>query len=491
MNAPSQRYRSSLALLTDFYELTMACAAFRSGAARKEAAFTLSFRNNPYAGGFTVAAGLEDAIDLIENLRFQPDDLEFLRGQRGADGEPIFDEEFLAALARLELGVDVDGVPEGTVVFPHEPLLRVVGPVMPAMLLESALLSVVNFQTLVATKAARVCLAAQGEPVLEFGLRRAQGLDGALSASRAAYLGGCTATSNTLAGKLWGIPVKGTHAHAWVMIHDDERDAFMAYARALPGNCVFLVDTYGSLDGVRHAIEAGRWLRQNGKELVGIRLDSGDLAWLSVEARRMLDEAGFGTTAILASNELDETIVRSLKDEGARIAVWGVGTRLVTGHGDGALGGVYKLGAVREDPGAPWVRRVKLSEQAAKVNVPGILQIRRVEDGAGRAQADVVYDELLGLPARAVMVDPLDPTRRREVPTGAGADLLVPVFRRGRRVYTPPPLPEMRARTKAQLAKFHGGVKRFVNPHRFPVGLERGLHEVRTQLILEARKAPA
>jgi len=486
----AQLYKPSLALLTDFYELTMACAAHRAGVAGKEAAFTLSFRAEPFQGGFTVAAGLERAIDLVTGLRFEPDDLDFLRAQSGADGEPLFDDGFLTALARLEPSVDVDAVPEGTVVFAQEPLLRVAGPVIPAMLLESALLAIVNFETLVATKAARVCLAAEGEPVLEFGLRRAQGVDGALSASRAAYVGGCAATSNTLAGKLWGIPVKGTHAHAWVMIHGDEREAFLAYARALPGNCVFLVDTYGSLDGVRHAIEVGRWLRERGKDLVGIRLDSGDLAWLSVEARRMLDEAGFPEAAILASNELDETIIRSLKDEGARIGVWGVGTRLVTGQGDGALGGVYKLGAVRDGPGAPWVRKVKVSEQAAKINIPGLLQVRRVEDAAGRAQADVIYDELMGLPARAVMVDPLDPTRRREVPEGRGEDLLVPVFRGGRQVYRPPPLDQVRARTLAQLAKFHGGVKRFVNPHRFPVGLERGLHDLRTQLVLEARRAP-
>jgi nicotinate phosphoribosyltransferase len=491
MAAPSQLYRPSLALLTDFYELTMACAAWKTGADRKQAAFTLSFRENPYGGGFSLAAGLEDAIDLASHLRFAPEDLQFLREQRGADGQPVFEEGFLAALGRLDLEVDIDAVPEGTVVFPHEPLLRVVGPVVPAMLLESAVLAVVNFQTLVATKAARVCLAAAGQPVLEFGLRRAQGIDGALSASRAAYLGGCAATSNTLAGRLWDIPVKGTHSHAWVMVHDDEREAFLAYARALPGNCVFLVDTYASLDGVRHAIEAGRWLHEQGKELLGIRLDSGDLAWLSVEARRMLDEAGFPEAAILASNELDETILQSLKDQGARIAVWGVGTRLVTGHGDGALGGVYKLGAVRDGPDSPWVRRVKLSEQAAKVNIPGILQVRRVEDAAGQAQADVIYDELLGLPPRPVMVDPLDPTRRRQVPAGRSEDLLVPVFRGGRQVYSPPPLAEVRARAQAQLAKFHGGVKRFVNPHRFPVGLERGLHDVRTRLILEARRAPA
>jgi nicotinate phosphoribosyltransferase len=490
MIAPSQRYRPSLALLTDFYELTMAYAAWKTGAARKEAAFTLSYRRNPFGGGFAVAAGLEDAVDFVSRLRFQPDDLEFLRAQAGADGAPLFEEGFLEALGRLELALDVDAVPEGTVVFPYEPLLRVVGPVVPAMLLESALLAIVNFQTLIATKAARVCLAAGDEPVLEFGLRRAQGIDGALTASRAAYLGGCAATSNTLAGKLHGIPVKGTHAHAWVMIHGDEREAFQAYARALPGNCVFLVDTYDSLEGVRHAIEVGRWLRDQGKPLAGVRLDSGDLAWLSSEARRLLDEAGFAEAAILASNELDESIIQSLKAQGARIAVWGVGTRLVTGHDDGALGGVYKLGAVREGREAPWLRRVKLSEQNAKVNVPGLLQVRRVLDPAGRAQADVIYDELLGLPERAVMVDPLDPTRRREVPEGVSEDLLVPVFRRGSQVWSPPPLAESRARTRSQLARFHGGVKRFVNPHRFPVGLERGLHELRTELVLAARGWP-
>jgi nicotinate phosphoribosyltransferase len=490
MPVPSQLYRPSLALLTDFYELTMAYAAWKSGADRKEASFTLSFRRNPFEGGFTLAAGLEDAIDLVSGLRFDEDDLAYLAEQRGADGAPLFDPAFLERLRTLEVDVDLDAVPEGTVVFPQEPLLRVTGPVVPCMLLETSLLTVVNFQTLVATKAARVCLAARGEPVLEFGMRRAQGIDGALAASRAAYVGGCAATSNTLAGKLHGIPVKGTHAHSWVMLHADEREAFIEYAKALPANCVFLVDTYGTIEGVRNAIEAGRWLRSQGREMIGIRLDSGDLAWLSSEARRLLDEAGFPKAAILASNELDETIIESLKDQGAKIAVWGVGTRLVTGHPDGALGGVYKLGAVRASRDAPWEHRVKLSEQAAKVTVPGLLQVRRY-DGPQGFLADVIYDELLGIPSSAVMVDPVDLTRRRQIPAGTpGEDLLVPVFRRGRRVYDPPSLDQIRARTATQLARLHGGVKRFVNPHQFPVGLERGLSDLRTQLVLEARKAP-
>jgi nicotinate phosphoribosyltransferase len=490
MPVPSELYRPPLGLLTDFYELTMAYAAWKEGVDRREAAFVLSYRKNPFGGGFAVAAGLEHAVDLVERWRYGEEDLAFLAAQRGADGAPLFEAGYLDALRRLSLEVDVDAVPEGTVVFPQEPLVRVAGPVIPCMLLESALLAVVNFQTLVATKAARVCLAARGDPVIEFGMRRAQGIDGGLAAARAAYVGGCDATSNTLAGRIYGIPVRGTHAHSWVMLHDSEREAFLAYAHALPANCVFLVDTYATLDGVANAIEAARWLRAQGKEVVGIRLDSGDLAWLSQQARRMLDEAGFPRAVILASNELDEQVIQSLKDQGAAIAAWGVGTRLVTAHDDGALGGVYKLAAVRPAEGAPWQPRLKLSEQIDKITVPGLLQVRRFARGE-EFLADAIWEEGLGIPSPCVIVDPADPTRRRELPADAAAeDLLVPVFRRGRRVYEPPPLPAVRARARAQLARFHAGVKRFLNPHRYPVGLERRLHDLRTRLVLEARRAP-
>jgi nicotinate phosphoribosyltransferase len=490
MPGPSQLYRPALGLLTDFYELTMAYAAWKSRVAAREASFVLSFRRNPFQGGFSVAAGLETAIDLVEHWSYAEEDLAFLAEQRGSDDAPLFEPGFLDALRGLAMDVDVDAVPEGTVVFPHEPLVRVSGPVIPCMLVETAILAVVNFQTLVATKAARVCLAARGEPVLEFGLRRAQGIDGGLAASRAAYVGGCHATSNTLAARLYGIPARGTHAHSWVMLHDTELEAFLDYARALPGNCVFLVDTYGTREGVRHAIEAGRWLRTQGKELVGIRLDSGDLAWLSQEARRLLDEAGFPNAVVFASNELDEEVIQSLKDQGAQIATWGVGTRLVTGQDDGALGGVYKLTAVRAGPDAPWQPRIKLSEQIDKTTVPGILQVRRFARD-GEFLSDAIWDERLGLGAPAVIVDPVDPLRRRELPAdAAGEDLLVPIFRRGRRVYDPPPLDEARARTGAQLARFHAGVKRFMNPHQFPVGLERRLHDLRAELVLRARGGP-
>ena len=490
MTVSTDLYRPSLALLTDFYELTMAAAAWKSGAAGEEAVFTVSFRKNPFEGGFSIAAGLDPVIDYVERYRFDDTDVAFLAAQRDGAGAPLFEPEFLRMLRELELEVDIDGVPEGTAVFPWEPVLRVRGPVIPCMLLETPLLALINFQTLIATKAARVCLAARGQPVLEFGLRRAQGFDGGISASRAAYLGGCAATSNTLAGKMFGIPVKGTHAHAWVMLFDDEREAFQAYAKAMPRNCVLLVDTYDSLEGVRRAIDTGRWLREHGGVLSGIRLDSGDLAWLSQEARRLLDEAGFVETAIFGSNELDERIIESLKEQGADIAVWGVGTRLVTGAGDGALGGVYKLGAVRK-PGGPWVSRVKLSEQSAKTSVPGTLQVRRFRSDAGHL-ADCIYDELSGLPSPCTIVDPLDHTRRREIPAGTpGEDLLLPIFRRGRRVYERPSLEVARRRTLDELSRLHAGVKRFVNPHQYPVGLEKGLFDVRTRLILEARGLPA
>ncbi|HEU4383057.1 MAG TPA: nicotinate phosphoribosyltransferase [Anaeromyxobacteraceae bacterium] len=484
---PSQLYRPSLALLTDFYQLTMAYAAWKEGVSGREACFVLSFRQNPFQGGFAVAAGLEHAVDYVLSHRFEQADLDYLGGQVGRDGRPLFEPAFLGFLEHLRLRCDVDAVPEGTAVFPHEPLLRVRGPIIPCMLLETPLLNLVGFQTLVATKAARVCLAARADPVIEFGLRRAQGIDGGLAASRAAYIGGCAATSNVLAGRLYGIPVAGTHAHSWVMLFDDELESFLAFARAMPSNTVLLVDTYNSLEGVSKAIEVARALRAQGRELNGIRLDSGDLAWLSREARRMLDLAGFPEVAVLASNELDEHIIQSLKDQGAAVGLWGVGTRLVTAHGDPALGGVYKLSAVRMRPGEAWRPRLKLSEQAAKISLPGIPQVRRYQ-GEESFLADVIYDETLGLPEAPEMVDPADMTRRRRIPAGTpGEDLLVPVVRAGEPAWRAPPLAAARERAKSQLARLHSGLKRFVYPHQYPVGLERSLFDLRTRLVLEAR----
>jgi nicotinate phosphoribosyltransferase len=480
-------YGQPLTLLTDLYQLSMAAAAWKIGVERRETVFHMLFRRPPFRSGFTIAAGLGSAVEYLRELRFTDDELRYLGELRAESGERMFEEAFIDHLRALEFRVDIDAVPEGTAVFPQEPLLRVSGPVVPCMLLESPLLNLLNFQTLIATKAARVCLAAQGDPVLEFGLRRAQGVDGAVSAARAAYIGGCAATSDVLAGKLLDIPVRGTHAHSWVMLFDSEREAFDAYARAMPHNVVLLVDTYDSLKGVRNAIETGKWLRAQGRDLSGIRLDSGDLAWLSIEARKMLDEAGFTTTVIYASNELDEHVIASLKHQGAKIGSWGVGTRLVTGAEDAALGGVFKLSAVRQS-GGPWQRRIKLSDQSAKISVPGILNVRRfVVDG--EFAGDLIYDVDDGASSRT-LVDMLDATRRKTIPDGAThEDLLAPVARGGAIVYTPAPLAESRKRTQQQLAQLHPGIKRFINPHQYPVGLDPTLHERRTKMILEARGA--
>jgi nicotinate phosphoribosyltransferase len=484
MNRLKQTYATPLTLLTDLYQLTMAYGYWRSGTHDRRAVFNLYFRRSPFGGGYGVACGLAEALDVIESFGFDASDLDYLATLTGNDGRPLFDGGFLGALRDLRLVVDIDAIAEGSVVFPNEPLLRVTGPILQCQLLETMLLNVLNFQTLIATKAARVCHAAGG-PVMEFGLRRAQGIDGALAASRAAYVGGCRATSNVLAGKLLGIPVAGTHAHSWVMSFDGEREAFDTYADAMPNNCIFLVDTYDTLEGVRRAAAVGRTLRDRGHKLVGIRLDSGDLAYLSIEARKILDAAGLPDAVIVASNDLNENVITSLKDQGARIDVWGVGTQLVTGGDQAALGGVYKLTAIERD--GTWERKVKASETIAKSSVPGILQVRRYRVG-DRFVGDAIYDTLQGDPDGATIVDPVDVTRRKPVPDDAAwEDLLQPVVRAGRRVGETPTLQAIRERCAQQTARLHPAIRRFTNPHAYPVGLEERLWELRTRMLLDAK----
>lgn len=488
MTTLTKIYDTSLTLLTDLYQLTMAHGYWKTGRAEQEAVFHLYFRKNPFEGGYTIAAGLEYALEYVRRFQFSEDDISYLAELEGNDGRALFSPEFLSYLSDLEITCDVHAVPEGTVVFPHEPLVRVCGPILQCQLLETALLNLINYQTLIATKSARICTATGGDPVLEFGLRRAQGIDGGLSASRAAYIGGCAATSNVLAGKLFGIPVKGTHAHSWVMSFEDELSAFEEYAEAMPNNCVFLVDTYNTLEGVRNAIRVGIQLREAGHKMVGIRLDSGDLAYLSIEARRLLDEAGLTEAAIVASNDLDETTISSLKTQGARIAIWGVGTRLVTAYDQPALGGVYKLGAVRNENNE-WEPKLKLSEQAIKTSTPGILQTRRFLNENG-AVADMIYDELQNpLPAGNVLIDPLDPTRRRFLDESLQSeDLLIPVVRKGEIVHQQESLEKIRERAQQQLDLFHVGIQRHLEPHEYPVGLEQNLYNFKTEQILLARK---
>ncbi|MGC4031954.1 MAG: nicotinate phosphoribosyltransferase [Tepidisphaeraceae bacterium] len=481
-----ETYRTSLALLTDLYQLTMAYGYWKERRHEQAAAFHMYFRKNPFAGGFTIACGLAEILEALADFRFDASDLDYLATLTGNDGKPLFEQAFIDYLGRMEIDLDVHAVPEGTAVFPNEPLLRVTGPILQCQLIETLLLNIVNFQSLIATKAARVCIAARGDDVLEFGLRRAQGIDGALAASRAAYVGGCTATSNVLAGKMFDIPVRGTHAHSWVMSFDTEIAAFEAYARAMPNNCVFLVDTYDTLEGVRHAAEIGKQLKAAGHRMVGIRLDSGDLAYLSIEARKILDAAGLTDAAIVASNDLDEQIIESLKLQGATIAVWGVGTKLVTGGHQAALGGVYKLTAVKADDGT-WTPRVKASDVAAKSSVPGMLQVRRFST-ATSVVADAIYDENIGISDNPTIVDPAEALRRRQVTESANYhDLLQPVMRAGRIIVQTPPLSEIRKRTQAELARLYAGIKRFTNPHLYPVGLEERLATLRTEMLLRAK----
>ncbi len=483
-------YDTSLSLLTDLYQVTMAYGYWKTNTAEKEAVFNLYFRKNPFNGGFTIACGLAHVIGYIENFSFSKKDLRYLSTLTGNDGQPLFEEAFLDYLGNLKLTCDVEAIPEGTVVFPNEPLVRVRGPILQCQLLETPLLNLVNFESLIATKAARLRLVVEKDTLLEFGLRRAQGVDGGMTASRAAYIGGCDATSNVLAGKLYDIPVRGTHAHSWVMSFDDEQQAFDAYANALPNNVTLLVDTYDTVQGVRHAIETGRKLVQRGHKLAGIRLDSGDLAYLSIEARKLLDEAGFQDTAIVASNDLDETIISSLRQQGAKINIWGVGTKLVTAFDQPALGGVYKLAALRDEQSGRWEYKMKLSEQAIKISTPGIQQVRRFRDKRGFL-ADMIYDtETMNGQATksATMIDPLDFTKRRRFDAEQPyEDLLVPVFQNGKLMYDSPDIHSIRARVQTQLAGLHPGVKRFVNPHTYPVGLQKELHELKTNLILALR----
>jgi len=465
----------------------MAYGYWKLGMADRESVFHMSFRKHPFGGGFTVACGLHETIDYINQLRFDDSDLSYLATLTGNDGKPLFEARFLDYLRALDFSCDLDAVPEGTLIFPYEPLVRVSGPLLQAQLLETPLLNLINFPTLIATKAARICLAAEGEPVLEFGLRRAQGIDGGVTASRAAFVGGCAATSNVLAGKLFGIPIRGTHAHSWVMAFGDELHAFEAYAQVMPNNCVFLVDTYETLEGVRHAAEVGKQLRRMGHEMVGIRLDSGDLAYLSIEARKILDEAGFPNAAILASNDLDENIIASLHQQGAKINVWGVGTKLATAYDSPALGGVYKLSALRS-PEGKWEYKIKLSEQTAKTSIPGILQVRRFRGSDGLFAADAIYDVPSGIREPALIIDPADPVRRKQVTEAAGEDLLAPIYRSGKCVYQPPDLLSVQKRTQTQLSSLHPAIKRFVNPHRYPAGLEERLYELRAKMISQMRE---
>jgi nicotinate phosphoribosyltransferase len=475
----------SLALLIDLYELTMAYGYWMKGMADREAVFHLSFRKKPFGGSFAIAAGLEQASNYIENFRFEQGDLAYLASLRSGE-KPLFDKKFLDYLKNFRFRCDLDAMPEGTPVFPYEPLLRVQGPILDAQLLESILLNIINFQSLIATKAARISWAAKSDEVVEFGLRRAQGIDGAISASRAAHIGGCHSTSHVLAGKLFDIPVKGTQAHSWIMAFNEEEESFRAFVEIMPDNCILLVDTYDSVKGTKHAIKIAEELQKREKKLCGVRLDSGDLAHLSIQIRKLLDGAGFSDVKIMASNELDEHIISDLKQQGAKITIWGVGTNLVTGKDQPALDGVYKLSAVQDAHGK-WQHKIKISEQIAKVTDPGVLQVRRFFDENGYI-ADMLYDIHTPLAKEIVIVDPFDPSAKRRIsPQVSYHDLLVPIFKRGKRVYNHPKLSQMRATCIRELEKLSPSMRRFLNPQPYFTGLEKSLHEIKLKMIDEIK----
>jgi len=435
--------QSQLTMLIDLYQLTMAEGYWKLNKHEIPAVFALFFRTLPFGGGFAIACGLQAVIEAVSNFKFEQNDCEYLANLKTANGQALFDHSFLEALQKLKLTVDIFGIPEGTVVFSKEPLLRVQGPLWQCQLLETLLLNLINFPTLIATKAARVCLAAKGEPVIEFGLRRAQGIDGGLTASRAAYVGGVTSSSNVLAGFKYGIPIAGTHAHSWVMAFEDELEAFLAYAQVSPHNVILLVDTYDTINGIKNAIQVGKKLKNKGSQLLGIRLDSGNLAELSIKARQMLDEVGLKETKIVGSGDLDEYTIDQLKKEGAKIDIWGVGTRLVTGYDQPALGGVYKLMAIKGVDGK-WQYKAKTTDDPHKKTIGGIHGVRRfsVENTFTR---DVLYNLEKASP---------EPQENETV-----EDLLELIFHQGKLVYTPPKLSDIQLHTQSQLDKLPMALK--------------------------------
>ena len=473
-------------LLTDLYQFTMAQAAWQSGKDKVQASFYAHFRKNPFEGGYAIACGADSIAQYINDFTFADDDLDYLESLPAPGGERLLDVAFVRSLRDWRLSVDVDCVSEGTVIFAHEPILRVSGPLSQCMLLETPLLNLLGYQSLVATKAARICNTTS-KPVAEFGLRRAQGPNGGNLASRAAYVGGCSSTSNVLAGKLYGIPVSGTHSHAWVMAFESELEAFRAYVKSFPHNAVLLVDTYDTLGGIQNAITIAQEMATRGEQLAGIRIDSGDLAWLSIQAREMLDAAGCEKVKIVASNDLDERTILSLETEqDARIDSWGVGTRLAVAYDQPALGMVYKLSAFQEPERGEFVTVLKASDQSSKSTLPGVLASRRYFDGKGIAMGDMVYDQLVP-PTSDLITDPFDSLRQKDLSGYSHKELLAPLVRSGKALEGQPTVAQAQANASRNLQTIPVSNRRLLNPHTYPVGLEEQLLANRDRLLRSSR----
>ena len=475
----------NLTLLTDLYELTMMQGYFKTNS-HEVVVFDAFYRSNPSDGGYAICAGLDQVIDYVKNLHFDQDDISYLRSLG------IFDDDFLEYLSNFHFSGDIYAIPEGTVIFPREPIVKVIAPIMEAQLIETAILNIINHQSLIATKAARVCHAAQGDGVMEFGLRRAQGPDSGTYGARAAVIGGCIGTSNVLAGQMFDIPVKGTHAHSWIMSFPDEYTAFKTYANLYPSACILLVDTYDTIkSGVPNAIRVFQEMRDAGIPLsfYGIRMDSGDLAYLSKKVRRMLDEAGFPDAVISASNDLDEYLIESLKLQGATITSWGVGTSLITSRDCPAFGGVYKLAAIQNENGE-FIPKIKLSENTEKVTNPGNKTVYRIyEKESGKLKADLIClaDEVFDESQDLKLFDPIETWKKTKLKGGTYTmrELLVPIFQKGKCVYTTPPVMEIREYCTKEKDTLWNETKRFVNPHHIYVDLSDKLFKMKTDLFNE------
>ena len=474
-----------LTLLTDLYELTMMQGYFKEKDANETVVFDMFYRTNPHGNGFTICAGLEQLIDYIKNLRFSPDDIAYLRGLG------IFDEDFLEYLKEFRFTGDIYAIPEGTVVFPREPLVKVIAPIMQAQLIETALLNLINHQSLIATKTERIVYAAKGDGVMEFGLRRAQGPDAGTYGARAAMIAGCIGTSNVLWGKLFDVPVKGTHAHSWIMSFPDELTAFRTYARLYPSACILLVDTYDTLkSGVPNAIKVFTEMREAGIPLTfyGIRLDSGDLAYLSKKAKKMLDEAGFSDAVISASNDLDEYLIDSLKMQGAAINSWGVGTNLITSKDCPSFGGVYKLAAVRDKATGKFIPKIKVSENAGKITNPGNKTIYRIYDKAtGKITAHLIclVGETFDTNKSLLLFDPIETWKKTLLAPGSYTmrELLVPIFKDGECIYESPKVMDIQAYCRKELDTLWDESRRLMNPHEVYVDLSNELWHTKKHLL--------
>lgn len=480
----------NLTLLTDLYELTMMQGYFKNPT-DQVVVFDAFYRKNPCEGGYAIAAGLEQIIEYVRHLHFAPDDIDYLRSLN------IFDTDFLEYLRGFHFTGDIYAVPEGTVVFPREPLLKVIAPVMEAQLIETAILNLLNHQSLIATKASRVVYAAKGDGVMEFGLRRAQGPDAGLYGARAAMIGGCIGTSNVLTGQMFQVPVKGTHAHSWIMSFPDEYTAFKTYAELYPNACILLVDTYDVLNsGVPNAIRVFREMKEAGHEMkgYGIRIDSGDLAYLSKQAYKMLDEAGFGDAIISASSDLDEYLIESLKAQGAKINSWGVGTNLITCQDNPAFGGVYKLAAIKDKNDQDFVPKIKLSENVEKVTNPGNKTIYRIYDKTtGKIRADLIClaNETFDPEKDMIIFDPMATWKKTRIAGGSYTlrELLVPVFQKGECVYTSPTVMEIKDICKKELDTLWDETRRFVNPQEVYVDLSDKLFKIKSELLEQMGQA--